>query len=449
MTPEAGRARARPRRARAEADVAPRSEERRAAVLPPLEELIAASRGGVPQPTPADENGSEPEAAEPPDPTTAHLATSDELEEWNRQAVGSANGHVYQSREWAEYRAAYGWRTWPIAFDDGFRLLVIGRPEGTRDSGVAYASRGPIPEADPAIGALRAAVAADILAAEGLAALTIDGEAPAASGLGAHLAAAGFAPIEEEQVARHRMDVKLGPDDLPNSDEKTIFGSFGATSRNAIRQAERHGLTVRRLDGGGGRLEEEYGSSELAEFDPVEPYDAAAVDAMLRTFYDMLDATAKATSFALTSEDLFVDWSRRAIAAGHMVYLQAEHPEDGPIAGAAFYRHGHRLTYALAGDRPGERRKYPGAVPLLVWRGIQIGLDERRTRVDLGGVDRKGARGKPDKGDPTYGPYQFRESFGARWVELTGAHRRTMRQTPRKVGSAAARALRLLGRSAR
>ena len=70
-------------------------------MLPPLEELIAASRGGVPQPTPADENGSEPEAAEPPDPTTAHLATSDELEDWNRQAVGSASGHVYQSREWA------------------------------------------------------------------------------------------------------------------------------------------------------------------------------------------------------------------------------------------------------------------------------------------------------------------------------------------------------------
>jgi hypothetical protein len=425
-------------------------------VLPPLEELIAASRGGVPEPAPALEKGTRPEVPQPTDPTRAHLATPDELEDWNRQAVESANGHVYQSREWAEFRAAYGWRTWPIAFDDGFRLLVIGRPERARDSGIAYprwlwsyASRGPIPEADPAIGALRAAVAADLLAAHGLAVLTVDGEAPAASGLGAHLAAAGFTPIEEEQVARHRMDVKLGPDDLPNSDEETIFGSFGATARNAIRQVERHGLTVRRLDGGGGRLEEEYGSSELAEFDPVEPYDAAAVDAMLRTFYAMLDATAKATSFALTSEDLFIDWSRRAIAAGHMVYLQAEHPEDGPIAGAAFYRHGHRLTYALAGDRPGERRKYPGAVPLLVWRGIQIGLDERRTRVDLGGVDVKGARGKPDKGDPTYGPYQFRESFGARWVELTGAHRRTMRQTPRKVGSAAARALRLLGRSAR
>jgi hypothetical protein len=397
----------------------------------------------------AEANGQEPAVTKPADPSTAHFATPEELEDWDARAVASRNGHVYQSREWSDYRAAHGSRTWHIAFDDGFRLLVIGRPDGARDAGLAYASRGPIPEADPAIGALRAAVAAELLAAAGMAALTVDGEAPAASGLAAHLAAAGFAPTEEEQVARHRMEVALGPADLPNSDEKTIFGSFGATARNAIRQAERHGLTVRRLDAGGGRLEEEYGSSEPAEFDQVEPYDAAAVEAMLRTFYEMLDRSAKASSFALTSEDLFVDWCRRAIAAGHMLYLQAEHPEDGPIAGAAFYRHGHRLTYALAGDRATERRKYPGAVPLLVWRGIQIGLDERRTTVDLGGVDVRGARGKPEKGDQTYGPYQFRESFGARWLELTGAHRKTMRHTPRSVGSAAARALRLLGRSAR
>lgn len=449
MSPEAGRTRARPKRARAKAEVAPRPEERPKAVLPPIETLIAAARPAGWQPEAAVGEPPEPEPEAPPDPTSAHLAMPDELESWDARAVASPNGHVYQSREWANYRAAHGWRAWPIAFDDGFRLLVIGRPTGDRDAGAAYASRGPIPEADPQVTALRAAAAAALLEAEGLASLTVDGETPAGSGLGAHLEAAGFASTDEEQVSRHRMDVHLGPADTPNSDEKTIFGSFGATTRNAIRQAERHGLTVRRLDAGGGRLEEEYGSTELAEFEQVEPYDAAAMDAMLQTFYGMLGSAARNSSFALTSEERFVDWSRRAIAAGHMLYLQAEHPEDGPIAGAAFYRHGHRLTYALAGNRTEERRKYPGAVPLLVWRGIQIGLDERRTIVDLGGVDTKSDRRKPDKGDPSYGQYQFRESFGARWLELTGAHRRTMRPTRKKVGNAAARALRLLGRTAR
>ena len=53
---------------------------------------------------------------------------------------------------------------------------------------------------------------------------------------------------------------------------------------------------------------------------------------------------------------------------------------------------------------------------------------ERLDATDrVGGVDTEGARGRPEKGNPTYGMYQFKESFGARWVDLTGAHQRTMR----------------------
>jgi len=47
----------------------------------------------------------------------------------------------------------------------------------------------------------------------------------------------------------------------------------------------------------------------------------------------------------------------------------------------------------------------------------------------------------------TYGAYQFRESFGARWVELTGAHRKTMHSLGGSVGRVAA-AVRRLGRLA-
>src|SRR4030095_10184458 len=79
--------------------------------------------------------------------------------------------------------------------------------------------------------------------------------------------------------------------------------------------------------------------------------DAERTERMLRMFYVMLDATAERRGFALASEDAFLDWSQRALAAGHMLYLQAEHDVDGPVAGAIFYRHGHRLTYSLAGDR--------------------------------------------------------------------------------------------------
>jgi lipid II:glycine glycyltransferase (peptidoglycan interpeptide bridge formation enzyme) len=369
-----------------------------------------------------------PEITEPAAaPIRVHLATPDELESWDATAVASPSGHVYQSRTWAEFRAARGWHTWHLAFDDGFRMLVLGRTRSGVGGGSAYASRGPIPEWDPERSAQRAAAAAELLASEGMDELTVDGETPAESGLGELLARAGFEPTEELQSSRHRMDVMLGPDDLPNSDEKTIFASFGAQTRNLIRQADRHGLRVLRVDAGGGRAEDEAAATLDEEFDPVDLDDATAVDGVLRTFYGMLGATAKGRGSALGSEELFLDWSRRGIAAGYAIHLQAEHPTDGPVAGATFYRHGHRLTYSIAGERADLRRKYPGAARLLVWRGIQIALDERRTRVDLGGVDTEAFRAKPDKGDPTYGAYELMDSFGARWVDMTGAHRRTLR----------------------
>src|SRR4029078_6248108 len=109
----------------------------------------------------------------------------------------------------------------------GFRLLVLGRPSAT-GAGLGYASRGPIPERDAARSAARAAAAAEILDAQGVPSLTVDGETPAESGLRAALSAAGFHLTEEEQPSRHRMDVHLGPDDPPNSDEQTLFASFGA-----------------------------------------------------------------------------------------------------------------------------------------------------------------------------------------------------------------------------
>jgi len=401
--------------------------------LAPIESAVAIERS---EPAPRDD-----------EPLRARIATAEELDDWDAQAVATPNGHVYQSRTWAEFRAAHGAHPWHIAFNDGFRLLVLGRPHAG-SAAPAYASRGPIPEPDPARTAERAALAAELLGAAGAPALIVDGEAPVTSGLGGYLERAGFEPADDVQPTRHRMDVHLGPDDAPNSDEKTIFASFGANTRNLIRQSERHGLRIRRLDAGGGRIEDDYAASEPDEFDRVDFDDAAGAMDMLRALHSMLNRTGQPDAEP-ASEAAFLDWSQRAIAAGHAFYLVAEHPQDGPVAGAAFYRHGHRLTYWFAGEDAHLRRTYPGAARLLIWRGIQVALDERRTVVDLGGADSAVYRERPDKGDPTYGAYQLRESFGARWVELTGAYRRNMHPLRSNVGRVAAAALRRLGRLAR
>lgn len=359
--------------------------------------------------------------------TRLHPADDDELANWDGRTVDPPDGHVLQSRAWADYRAAHGWRTWHLAFEDGAGLLVVGRHRPVIGGGWAYATRGPIPELDPANTAARASAAADYLAGQGMDALIVDGETTAEAGLAGLLRERGFDPMDELQPSRHRMDLELPL----RADDDTVLRSFAATTRNLIHQAERKGLRVIRLDA--------RAWSPEAEFESPSAADEADPTRLFTSFHGMLDATARRVGFALASEAAFLDWSRRALAAGYLLYLHAVDADDQPVAGASFYRHGDRLTYSLAGDRAELRRTHPGAVRLLLWRGIQIAMREGRSRMDLGGVDVRGARGRPGPDDETYGKYQFKASFGARWVELTGAHERRMRPLRHAAGRALGR----------
>jgi lipid II:glycine glycyltransferase (peptidoglycan interpeptide bridge formation enzyme) len=76
---------------------------------------------------------------------------------------------------------------------------------------------------------------------------------------------------------------------------------------------------------------------------------------------------------------------------------------------------------------------------LLRWRAIQQAIAEGRDQMDLGGVDVAGARRPPRPDEQMYGLYQHKASFGARWVELSGAHERVFRRARYAVGRAASR----------
>jgi lipid II:glycine glycyltransferase (peptidoglycan interpeptide bridge formation enzyme) len=116
------------------------------------------------------------------------------------------------------------------------------------------------------------------------------------------------------------------------------------------------------------------------------------------------------------------------------------------VAGATFYRHGRRWTYANAADDPRFRKAYPGAVRLVVWVAMTRALAEGRAEFDLGGVDVPGARRRPLPGEPAHGMLTFKESFGARWIELTGAHERVISPTRYALGRLTARLASLAGR---
>jgi hypothetical protein len=174
---------------------------------------------------------------------------------------------------------------------------------------------------------------------------------------------------------------------------------------------------------------------------PGEPTDIA-----FDRFYDLLLETGERLQFSFGPRESFVAWWRSAHRAGHLVLLEARTADGEVQAGLVLYRHGERLSTVHSGDHAAARRDHPGALHLLRWRAIELALREGRTEMDLGGVDVAGARREPREGEPMWGLYQHKRSFGGEWLELTGAYERVLDGGLYKAGRLTSRIARLLGR---
>jgi lipid II:glycine glycyltransferase (peptidoglycan interpeptide bridge formation enzyme) len=369
-------------------------------------------------------------------------ATADELADWDHATVEGRGGHVYQSRAWADVRRALGWMPRFLVAEDGGRVLALTRPWPVIGGGSAYLPRGPVPTPDgPAAGSTaladRQIAVAAALAREGIDVVAADPEVEAsATDFRLRIMAAGFSPIEEIQPSRHRVSLPLGED----ANETSVFEGIAKSTRQRIRGAERDGLQVLRHDSLPGR-----GAAVEGFVAPTEP-SAEALD----RFYDLLLETGERRHFSFGPRSTFVAWWGAALLAGHLVYLEARRMPgagDGePLAGLILYRHGGRLSTVHSGDHAASRTDHPGALHLLRWRAIQLAIRDGCVEMDLGGVDVAGARGEPREGDPLHGLYQHKRAFGARWLELTGAHERVFDRRGYAIGRIASRASRLLRR---
>jgi lipid II:glycine glycyltransferase (peptidoglycan interpeptide bridge formation enzyme) len=289
----------------------------------------------------------------------------------------------------------------------------------------------------PAAVAGRQIAVSDALAQDGVDVVAADPEVPATErAYREAIRGAGFRPIEEIQPSRHRVTLPL----VGAADEDRVFEAIARSTRQRIRGAERDGLTVvlhdDRLRAGGA------GEGFIA---PSEPPSVA-----LDRFYDLLLETGERRHFSFGPRTGFVAWWLAALAAGHLVYLEARAGAEGgagqPLAGLIVYRHGGRLSTVHSGDHAANRAAHPGALHLLRWRAIQLAIREGCTEMDLGGVDVAGARGEPREGDPLYGLYQHKRAFGGHWLELAGAHERVFDPRGYALGRLAGRVATLLHR---
>ncbi|HLX35290.1 MAG TPA: GNAT family N-acetyltransferase [Candidatus Limnocylindrales bacterium] len=347
--------------------------------------------------------------------TTYREAEPAEISSWDDLTVRPAGGHVLQSRAWAAYRERAGWTPRFLIGDDGSAILVLLRPWPVIGGWSAYLSRGPIPTAGAPIAVLAGRLdgAARWLAEHGVDVVAADPQVRADTGYGAAVETIGFHEIEEIQPSRHRLSVPLGP----GVGEDEALARVTKQTRQRIRKAESDGLAVVRYDRGPGA--NEVGHGFVAASRPI--------GAALGEFYDLLIATAERRHFDVLSRARFLDWTTAAHDAGQLLYLEARGDEAAPVAGLVVYRHGERLSTFLSGDRNDARERHPGAFHLLRWRTIQLAIREGRAEMDLDGADVPGARRVPEPGEPAYGLYQHKRSFGAEWVELVGARERVVR----------------------
>jgi lipid II:glycine glycyltransferase (peptidoglycan interpeptide bridge formation enzyme) len=364
---------------------------------------------------------------------TIRAATAAELVDWDEGAVDAPGGHVYQSRAWAEHRVAAGWEADHLVFDeDGFRALALRRSFDLVGGSSAYIPRGPISGGEtPDRTAERLAAITRHLGDAGVAVVASDAEIAAATGYGARLAAIGFHPIEEIQPSRHRVSLPLA-----GRSTEEVFGGIAKSTRQRIRKAESDGIIVVRHDGriapGG------VGEGFVA---PSEPTQIA-----LDRFYSLLLETGERLQFSFGPREAFLAWWNSAHRAGHLILLEARTADDAVQAGLVLYRHGERLSTVHSGDHADARRDHPGALHLLRWRAIELALREGRAEMDLGGVDIAGARREPTEGEPMWGLYQHKRSFGGEWLELTGAHECILDAKRYRVGRLASKAARILRR---
>jgi lipid II:glycine glycyltransferase (peptidoglycan interpeptide bridge formation enzyme) len=345
---------------------------------------------------------------------TERIASVDDAapDGWDDRAIDAPGGHVLQGTAWAAHRASLGWTPRFITFESGRVALLLTHRQPPLAGFSAYAPRGPVAAGDPGPRvAERAAALAGWVRGAGGTVLAVDPELDADPAYESALTAAGFAETEEIQPSRHRLVLSFEPGD----DEAAVLARVAKQTRQRIRAAESAGVRV--VD------------------DPV--------GAHLDAFGRLIGATAERKHFTFSPEQGFVRWWRRVLETPHARFWVALH-EDRLLGGLIAYRQGGHLATAFSADRADLRRELPGTMHLLRWHVIREALADGLPSIDLGGVDVRGARGKPEKGAHNYGMWEHKASFGAEWVESAPAHEIVLRPWVYRAGLVAGRARRVI-----
>ena len=315
---------------------------------------------------------------------------SEKKEDYNRFVADCPKGHILQSYEWGEVKAATGWKPWRMVVEKNGRpaaaISILERSVPVLGKKIFYAPRGPVLDIhnyelfDYLLGEIRS-----LAVQRGAMLLKLDPDVPSSDiQFTSYLEEKGFksqANKDFEGIQPRyvfRLDI--------TQDLEDIFNSFHHKTRYNIRLAERRGVKVR--------------------------VDCTRED--LRSFYDILEVTSERDNFLVRSFSYFETLWKCLVENGLARLFMAEY-EGRPIAGTLAFIFGDQAWYIYGASSNEHRNVMPNY--LLQWEMIAWAKENGCRLYDFRGVP-----GNLTEDNPLYGLYRFKKGFKGEYIEFVGEY---------------------------
>lgn len=311
------------------------------------------------------------------------IARERDRECWNAFVAASPFGHVLQSWEWGEIKAAGGWDIVRLGLRDGESIRAAAQvqiralPYGVGT--IAYVPKGPVLDyGDPRVLPKMLGVLRDFATRHSLLSLKIEPEVREPSPVPTELLAAGLEPARPVQM-RSSIWVDLTPP------EDEILARQKQKTRYNIRLAAKKGVKVT--------------SAQPTEIDQ---------------WYRLYTLTAQRDGFTIHEPAYYRTVLDVLQPCGMADLLLATHDDD-LLAGIVVFSFGHSAQY-MYGASSNEKRNLM-APYLLQWEGMRWARARGAAVYDLWGIP-----DRLEESEELWGVYRHKRGYGGEIVRYIGAY---------------------------
>jgi len=316
---------------------------------------------------------------------------------WNSFVAASPTGHLLQSWQWGQLKAAFGWQAVRVGVEDRGRL-VAGAQVLFRfllpflHLSIAYVPKGPILDlGDQEVCEALLSAIHRLARQKGAVLLKIEPELPHGPAAEGPLQAWGFRPSPQTIQPRSTIHIDL------QADLDEILAGMKSKTRYNVRLAGRKGVLVR---------------------------EGTADD--LPIFYRLTELTGKRDGFAVHSQGYF-ETAYQLFVPLDLARLFLATYGDEVIAGLMVFAFGQRAWYLYGASSDRERNLMPNH--LLQWQAIRWARERGCLTYDLWGIPdevgeepEKYTRTVTDRQGGLWGVYRFKQGFGGQVVRYVGAY---------------------------